>query len=224
MKKENKVLSYMDSVHRDGTIWNLCMMVLLLLFPVVVGIVFQAWPDWKGLGLGLLGTAPMYWAVGVVEVITFIPMLGAGGSYLSFVTGNISNLKLPCAINALENAGVSAKTEEGEIVSTIAIAVSSIVTTAIIAIGVILIVPLSPILENPILTPAFDQMLPALFGALGVALISKNWKLAIAPVALMLVLFIFIPALDSSMVGIMVPVGVIFTIAVSRILYKKGII
>lgn len=214
----------MDSVHRDGTIWNLCMMVLLLLFPVVVGIVFQAWPDWKGLGLGLVATAPMYWAVGVVEVITFIPMLGAGGSYLSFVTGNISNLKLPCAINALENAGVSAKTEEGEIVSTIAIAVSSIVTTAIIAIGVILIVPLSPILENPILTPAFDQMLPALFGALGVALISKNWKLAIAPVALMLVLFIFIPALDSSMVGIMVPVGVIFTIAVSRILYKKGII
>jgi hypothetical protein len=98
------------------------------------------------------------------------------------------------------------------------------VTTVIIAIGVILIVPLSPILENPILTPAFDQMLPALFGALGVALISKNWKLAIAPVALMLVLFIFIPALDSSMVGIMVPVGVIFTIAVSRILYTKGII
>lgn len=224
MKKEKKVLSYMDSVHRDGTIWNLSMMVLLLLFPVVVGIVFKAWPDWKGLGLGLLGTAPMYWAVAVVEVITFIPMLGAGGSYLSFVTGNLSNLKLPCAINALENAGVSAKSEEGEIISTIAIAVSSIVTTIIIALGVILIVPLSPILESPILTPAFDQMLPALFGALGVALISKNWKLAIAPVVLMLILFIFVPALDSSMVGIMVPVGVIFTIAVSRILYKKGVI
>jgi hypothetical protein len=200
------------------------MMVILLLFPVAVGLVFKALPDWQGLLLGLVATAPMYWAVGVVEVITFIPMLGAGGSYLSFVTGNISNLKLPCAINALENAEVSAKSEEGELVSTIAIAVSSIVTTIIVALGVILIVPLSPILENPILTPAFDQMLPALFGALGVALISKNWKLAIAPVALMLVLFIFIPALDSSMVGIMVPVGVIFTIAVSRILYKKGII
>ncbi len=224
MKKENKVLTYLDSVHRDGRIWNLCMMVLLLLFPAVVAIVFGAMPDWKGLGLGLLATAPMYWAVGVVEVITFIPMLGAGGSYLSFVTGNISNLKLPCAINALENAGVSAKSEEGEIISTIAIAVSSIVTTVIIALGVILIVPLSPILENPILTPAFDQMLPALFGALGVALISKNWKLAVAPVSLMLVLFIFVDALDSSMVGIMVPVGVIFTIIVSRILYKKGVI
>ena len=224
MKNMKKEMSYMDSVHRDGTIWNLTMMVLLLLFPVAVGLVFRALPDWQGLLMGLVATAPMYWAVGVVEVITFIPMLGAGGSYLSFVTGNISNLKLPCAINALENAGVSAKSEEGELVSTISIAVSSIVTTVIIVIGVILIVPLSPILENPILTPAFDQMLPALFGALGVALISKNWKLAIAPVALMLILFIFVDALDSSMVGIMVPVGGIFTIIVSRILYKKGIV
>ena len=223
--KKNKNLSYMDTVHRDGTIWNLSMMVILLLFPVLVCIVFEdAMPDWKGVALGLLATAPMYWAVGAVEVITFIPMLGAGGSYLGFVTGNISNLKLPCAINALENAGADPKSEEGEIVSTIAIAVSSIVTTVIVALGVLLIVPLSPILESPILTPAFDQMLPALFGALGVALISKNWKLAVAPVLLMLTLFVFVDALDSSMVGIMVPVGVIFTIVMSRILYKKGIV
>ena len=221
---KNNNLTYMDTVHRDGTIWNIAMMILLLMFPVAVCILFQAMPDWRGVIEGLIATAPMYWAVGVVEVITFIPMLGAGGSYLSFVTGNISNLKLPCAINALENAKVDAKSEEGEIVSTIAIAVSSIVTTIIIALGVLLIVPLSPILESPVLEPAFAQMLPALFGALGVALISKNWKIAIAPIALMLVLFIFVPALNSGMVGIMVPVGVVFTIAVSRILYKKGII
>ena len=214
----------MDSVHRDGRIWNISMMILLLLFPVAVGIIFNAGPDWQGVALGLVATAPMYWAVGVVEVITFIPMLGAGGSYLSFVTGNISNLKLPCAINALENAKVDAKSEEGEIISTIAIAVSSIVTTVIIAIGVLLIVPLQPFFESPVLKPAFDQMLPALFGALGVALISKNWKIAIAPIALMLILFIFVPALNSGTVGIMVPVGVLFTIGISRILYKKGII
>ena len=224
--KNNKKLSYMDSVHRDGTIWNLAMMVLLLMFPIAVWIIFGEGPDWQGLGLGLIATGPMYWAVGVVEVITFIPMLGAGGSYLSFVTGNISNLKLPCAINALENAKADPKSEEGEVISTIAIAVSSIVTTLIVALGVLLIAvtPISNLLENEALTPAFDQMLPALFGALGVALISKNWKIAIAPIALMLVLFIFVPALDSGMVGIMVPVGVIFTILFSRLLYKKGII
>ena len=225
MKNKNN-LTYMDTVHRDGTIWNIGMMLLLLAFPFAVWIIFGEGPDWQGLGLGLLATGPMYWAVGVVEVITFIPMLGAGGSYLSFVTGNISNLKLPCAINALENAKVDAKSEEGEVISTIAIAVSSIVTTLIVALGVLLIAvtPISKILEEEALKPAFDQMLPALFGALGVALISKNWKIAIAPIALMLVLFVFVPALNSGMVGIMVPVGVIFTIAFSRLLYKKGII
>lgn len=222
--KNKKNLTYMDSVHRDGTIWNLSMMAILLAFPVAVALIFKAAPDWRGLIEGLIATAPMYWAVGAVEVITFIPMLGAGGSYLSFVTGNISNLKLPCAINALENAKVDAKSEEGEIISTIAIAVSSIVTIIIIAIGVLLIIPLQPLLESPVLKPAFDQMLPALFGALGVALISKNWKIAIAPIILMLALFVFVPALNSGTVGIMVPVGVLFTIAVSRILYKKGLV
>ncbi len=219
-----KNLSYIDSVHRDGTIWNLGVMLLLIAFPFTVAVVFGASPDWGALVVGLISTAPMYWAVGVIETITFVPMLGAGGSYLSFVTGNISNLKLPCAINALEQNEVSASSEEGEIISTIAIATSSIVTTIIIIIGVICIVPLTPILEAPVLEPAFAQMLPALFGGLGVAFVSKNWKIAVAPVVLMLVLFIFVPALNAGTVGIMVPVSVVFTIAVSRILYKKGVL
>ena len=219
-----KNLSYIDSVHRDGTIWNIGVMLILLAFPLIVAVAFGASPDWAALAMGLIATAPMYWAVGVIETITFVPMLGAGGSYLSFVTGNISNLKLPCAINALEQNEVSASSEEGELISTIAIATSSIVTTVIIVIGVICIVPLTPILEAPVLAPAFEQMLPALFGGLGVAFVSKNWKIAVAPVLLMLVLFIFVPALNAGTVGIMVPVSVVFTIAVSRILYKRGVL
>ena len=219
-----KNLSYMDSVHRDGTIWNLSVMVILMAFPIVVAVSFGVMPDWTALVMGLISTAPMYWAVGIVETFTFVPMLGAGGSYLSFVTGNISNLKLPCAINALEQNGVSANSEEGEIISTIAIATSSIVTTLIIIVGVLCIVPLTPILEAPALEPAFAQMLPALFGGLGVAFVSKNWKIAVAPVLLMLVLFIFVPALNAGTVGIMVPVSVLFTIGIARILYKKGVV
>lgn len=221
MKKQ---YSYIDSVHRDGRIWNLSVMGLLILFPITVAILFSGMPDWKALLVGLLATAPMYWAVGVIETITFTPMLGAGGAYLSFVTGNISNLKLPCAINALEQNDVTINSEEGEIISTIAIATSSIVTTIIIILGVILIVPLTPILEAPVLEPAFAQMLPALFGGLGVAFVSKNWKIAVAPVVLMLVLFIFVPALNAGTVGIMVPVSVVFTIVVSRILLKRGVL
>ena len=219
-----KNLSYIDSVHRDGTIWNIGVMVLLLLFPLTVAFLFGAAPDWGALVVGLIATAPMYWAVGVIETITFVPMLGAGGSYLSFVTGNISNLKLPCALNALEQNEVSASSEEGEIISTIAIATSSIVTTIIIVLGVICIVPLTPILSAPVLEPAFAQMLPALFGGLGIAFVSKNWKIAIAPVVLMLILFIFIPALNAGTVGIMVPVSVLFTIGMARVLYKRGVL
>lgn len=219
-----KPISYIDSVHRDGAIWNIGVMLLLIAFPVTVAVLFHAMPDWGALVVGLIATAPMYWAVGVIETITFVPMLGAGGSYLSFVTGNISNLKLPCALNALEQNEVSASSEEGELISTIAIATSSIVTTIIIIVGVICIVPLTPVLEAPVLEPAFEQMLPALFGGLGVVFVSRNWKIAIAPVVLMLILFIFVPALNAGTVGIMVPVGVLFTIGVSRILYKKGVL
>ena len=66
-----KNLSYIDSVHRDGTIWNLSMMVLLILFPLTVAFLFGTSPDWGALVVGLLSTAPMYWAVGIIETITF---------------------------------------------------------------------------------------------------------------------------------------------------------
>ena len=219
-----KSLSYIDSVHRYGKIWGMCICAMLFLFPVAVSVIYASKPDWSALAKGLFATLPMYWAVGVVEVFTYVPMLGAGGTYLSFVTGNISNLKLPCAVDAMERAKVKASSEEGEVISTISIAVSSIVTTIIIIIGVVLIIPLTPILESPVLEPAFAMILPALFGGLAVVFISKNLKLSVLPVLLMLVLFIFVPALNASTVGIMVPVGVVFTVIVARIMYKKGML
>ena len=76
-----KNLNYIDSVHRDGTIWNLAVMAMLIAFPIAVAVIFRAAPDFGALVVGLISTAPMYWAVGVIETITFVPMLGAGGSY-----------------------------------------------------------------------------------------------------------------------------------------------
>ena len=219
-----KNMTYLESVHRDGRIWGYTLLVLMLAVPLAACLIFRVAPQWSALGKGLLAIMPMYWAVGIVEVITYVPMLGAGGAYLSFVTGNITNLKLPCALDAMERAEVKPGSEEGEIISTIAIAVSSIVTTIIIIIGVILIIPLSPILSAPVLQPAFAQLLPALFGGLAVVFVAKNAKLSIAPIILMLALFIFVPALNAGTVGIMVPVGVLFTLGVARIMYKKGML
>ena len=216
--------TYMDEVHHYGRIWNISVATVFLIFPILLCIIFRAVPNWSGLFKGLLATLPMYWAVGFIEVFTYVPMLGAGGAYLSFVTGNISNLKLPCALNAMEKTDVIPGSEEAELISTISIAVSSIVTTIIILLGVILIVPLKPVLESETLAPAFNQILPALFGALGVAFVSKSWKISIAPIILMISLFVFIPAFNASTVGIMVPISAVFTILTARILYKKGLL
>ena len=97
-------------------------------------------------------------------------------------------------------------------------------TTLIILLGVVLIIPLTPLLSSPVLEPAFTQILPALFGGLAVVFVSKNFRLALAPMLLMLVLFIFVPALNASTVGVMVPVGVLFSLGVARVLYKKGLL
>ena len=70
----------------------------------------------------------------------------------------------------------------------------------------------------------FFVVIPALFGGLGVVFVSKNWKIAVAPIVLMLGLFIFVPAINAGMVGIMVPIGVLFTLGVSRFMYKKGML
>ena len=150
-------------------------------------------------------------------------MLGTGGSYLGFLTGNLTSLKVPCALNAMQASGVEPGTEEGELISTIAIGVSSLVTTAIIAIGVLALSSIRGFIESPALQPAFDNILPALFGPLAVVYVSKNWKVAMAPLIFMVVLFVCVPVLADS-VGVLVPVGAVIAIVAARILYKKGLV
>ena len=127
---------YMIKTDRYGKIWVWTAVVVVLMVPVAICVNYQAWPELSAVFKGLLGVAPIYWTVGVIEVITYTPMLGTAGTYLSFVTGNLTSLKAPSALNAMENAEVKPGSEEGEVISTIAIATCAIVTTLIIVIGV----------------------------------------------------------------------------------------
>ncbi len=213
--------AYNDKSHLYGRIWILTALALLLAVPVAICIYYDAWPQGSAVLKGLLGVAPIFWTVAVIEVFTYGPMLGTGGSYLAFVTGNITNIKAPAALSAMENAGAKPGSEEGEVVSTIAIATSSIVTTVVIAVGVLLLSVLTPILNSPVLTPAFDNVLPALFGGLAVVYISKNWKLSLAPLIFMITLFLLVPSLAGS-VGVLVPVGALISLAAARVMYNKG--
>lgn len=214
---------YKDRIHVWGRVWSSLAIVMFMLFPLAVSIYYQAWPSGSGLLKGLLGVVPIFWTVGAIEAFTFAPMLGSGGSYLGFVTGNLTNLKVPCAVTAMTMAKVKPGTEEGEVISTIAIAVSSMVTTAIILLGVILLAQLQPVLESELLAPAFANILPALFGALAVVFISKNWRIAMAPLVFMLVLFVSVPSLSGS-VSVLIPVGAAIALVAARLLYKKGLL
>jgi len=220
-KTVEKTKDYFSRMHIFGRIWMLVALVLFVSVPAFVSIYYNSWPVLTELMVGLLGVAPTFWLVSSIEVFTYVPMLGAGGSYLGFVTGNLTNLKVPCAINAMTAVKAEAGSEEGELVSTIAIAVSSIVTVLIITIGVFLLFWVRPILESPVLDPAFANILPSLFGALGVVMISRGWKIAVAPIVFMLVLFILVPGLASA-VGILVPAGVVIAVFSARLMYKKG--
>lgn len=212
---------FMEKTDRLGKLWIWTALVVILAVPVAICVYYNAWPEATAVLKGLLGVAPIFWTVGVIEVITYSPMLGTGGTYLAFVTGNITSIKAPSALTAMENAGVKGGTEEGEVISTIAIATSSIVTTIIIAVGVVALSALAPILNSPVMQPAFDNILPSLFGGLAVVYVSKNWKISIAPIVFMVILFLLVPSLANS-VGILVPVGVLITLGPARIMYKKG--
>ncbi len=212
---------YTKGLHKSGRRWFVFVYVFIYLFPVVTSIYFKAWPTWQQFLAAAIGVVPIYWAVGIVEAFSYMPMLGPGGSYLGFITGNMSNMKVPVAINAMESAGVQQGSEEGDVISTIAIAVSSLVTLAVIIVFMILMVPLTPVFSSEALQPAFDNVVPALFGGLMVAFMSRTPKVAVPVILITAALFIAVPALKG-IYPLILPVVAVAAIAYSRMLYKKG--
>lgn len=212
---------YQNSVHFWGRLSLVIAILLFISYPLYVSIAFHAFPGFMQVFQGLLSVAPVFWVVGVIEALTFGPMLGAAGSYVGFITGNLTAMKVPAALNAMSISDTKPNTEEGELISTIAIATSSIVTTLVLFLGMLLLLPLTPVLESPVIKPAFDNILPSLFGALSVVFISKNWKIALTPIIVMSFLFLLIPKLAGA-VSVLVPFSAIITVLMARILYKKG--
>lgn len=208
-------MSYNDKSHLFGRIFLAIAIVIIIAIPVVMSIVLKTLPNFAVLATSLLSLI-VFLAGGFIEVITYAPMLGTTGTYLGFFTGNLANLKLPCAVNARETAGVKHGSIEGEIVSTVSIATSTIVTTIIIAIGVICLVPLTPVLENPTLKPAFDSAFTALFGALAYKYFIKDPKLVPIP----LVLAMLLASLLNLGTSILIPVCSIVSILFAYYLFK----
>ena len=212
---------YMGRTHIWGRAGVGLGILLLLAAPLAMGLVLGAGPNWGAAAMGFLQVALVYWTSGVVEFLMYAPMLGGGASYLAFITGNLINLKLPCAANAREICGTEVGTPENDNVSTLSVATSSLVTTLVLAVGVLCLVPLRPVLENPVLVPAFDNVVPALFGALGLKYFSKSPKIAVVPVLFMTLLCVLVPSMISQTSILIIPSGAL-ALAIGYVLFKKG--
>lgn len=215
-----KKMSFNDRNHLLGRIFLTLAIVIILLVPIIMAIILQVMPDFLKIGTSLL-TLIVFVVGGFVEVATYSPMLGTAGTYLAFFTGNLVNLKVPCAVNAREQAKVKHGSREGEIVSTISVATSTIVTTVIIAIGVALLVPLTPVLQNEVLKPAFGSAFTALFGALAYKYFIADLKLVPVPLVLSLVLALTLKLDTSILIPISAVVSIIYAYILFRIANKK---
>lgn len=194
---------------------------MLLAAPFLIGKYLGAFPDLKAVAGGFLSVGLVWLVSSVAEFLIYTPMLGSGGGYLAFITGNLINMKIPCAMNARDMVDAKSGTPENEIISTISIATSSLVTILVLALGVLLLVPLQPILQNPVLQPAFENVVPALFGAMAYKYYRGNMKIALFPLVIMSVLFVLLPSLIGSTSFMIIPSGAI-AIGVAYLIYKKG--
>ena len=223
MEEKNMDLweNYRKRTHVIGRITSTIVLLMLLAAPFLIGKYLGAFPDLKAVAGGFLSVGLVWLVSSVAEFLIYTPMLGSGGGYLAFITGNLINMKIPCAMNARDMVDAKSGTPENEIISTISIATSSLVTILVLALGVLLLVPLQPILQNPVLQPAFENVVPALFGAMAYKYFRGNMKIALFPLVIMSVLFVLLPSLIGSTSFMIIPSGAI-AIGVAYLIYKKG--
>ncbi len=211
--KENEKQAYFEKynnrTHLIGRISTAIVLLMLVGAPFLMGAYLGAMPDLGATARAFLSVGLVWTVSSVAEFLIYTPMLGAGGGYLAFITGNLINMKIPCAVNARDMVGAKTGTAENEIISTLSIATASLVTIVVLALGVALLVPLQPILQSEALQPAFANVVPALFGAMAYKYFRHNLRIAALPLVLMSLLFIFVPSLTGSTSFMIIPSGAI---------------
>ena len=220
MKRDFSYESYLNGTHRLGRIFSVLTLIMLVGAPFAIGGILGAMPDLAAAARGFIAVGLVWTVSAVVEYLVYTPMLGAGGSYLAFITGNLINMKIPCAMNAREMTGAKTGTAENEVISTLSIATSSLVTILVLALGVLLMIPLQPVLQSAVLKPAFANVVPALFGAMACQYFRKDPRLAVVPMCAMTLLFMLVPSLTSSTSMMIMPAGAL-TITLAWLRWRR---
>ena len=243
MKKKgsNKIVitdSFQAWAHKWGRIGTLIALLYMIAIPFVVLTFYDSLPSiGEVINLSTISILMVYIPVGFSEAISYTPILGAS-SYLTFITGNIMNLKLPCAVNAMKLAKKEPNTPEGEAISSVAVAICSIMTIIILALAALLSAWISPVFELPAVKTASNYLIPALFGSLTLGLFAstssgkkvvKNGVMGVVPVIVIITVLALVVRITTGsslfgMVGFLILFMLPVAIISSRIMWKKNII
>ena len=242
MSKDNKKTQVTDSfqtwAHKWGRFGTFLALIYMIALPFVVLYFYDSIPSiGEVINLGTISILMIYIPVGISEAISYTPILGSS-AYLTFITGNIMNLKLPCAVNAMKLAKKEPNTPEGDAISSVAVAVCSIMTIVILALAALLSAWISPVFELPAVKTASNYLIPALFGSLTLGLfgstssgkkVVKNGIMGVVPVIIIVTVLSLIVRIASGsslfgMIGFLILFMLPISIISSRIMWKKGII
>ena len=242
MSKDTKNVAATDAfqtwAHKWGRIGTLIALLYMIALPFVVLAFYDCMPSFgEVINLGTISILMIYIPVGISEAISYTPILGSS-AYLTFITGNIMNLKLPVAVNAMKLANKEPNTPEGEAISSVAVAVSSIMTVVILALAALLSAWISPIFELPSVKTASNYLIPALFGSLTLGLfgntntgkkVVKNGVMGVVPVIIIVTVIALLARISSGaslfgMIGFLILFMLPIAIISSRIMWKMGII
>lgn len=227
-----KKTAYFRKMHNIGKIAGSISIAIMFGIPLVVCIVYGIMPTFNEY-ISVAGTLlAIYVPTALSEVLSYTPMLGSS-AYLTFLTGNVGNIKIPVTLNAFEVTDSDLGTERGDAVAAVAVGTASLVTMVCLVIGVILLVPLEPVLKNPVVSTCTAQMLPALFGCQlvqqltakksGDYIINGKWKVFLAAFAVICLIHFFIMPINGKegylMIGMLLGVS-----AIAILMNKFGII
>lgn len=230
--------SFQAWAHKWGRVGTLIALLYMIAIPFVVLTFYDSMPSiGEVFNISTMSILMIYIPVGFSEAISYTPILGAS-SYLTFITGNIMNLKLPCAVNAMKLAKKEPNTPEGEAISSVAVAVCSIMTIIILAIAALLSSWISPLFELPAVKTASNYLIPALFGSLTLGLFAstnsgkkvvKNGVMGVVPVIIIITVIALVARITKGaslfgMVGFLILFMLPIAIISSRIMWKKNII
>ncbi|MEA4872660.1 MAG: hypothetical protein VB076_07605 [Synergistaceae bacterium] len=168
--------SFNKWVHKFGISSSLLLFVMMSAFPISISYYYNVWPVWAQLWPAalavLLFLVPWYPA----ETVGYMSVMGPGAIYMSYITGNVTNLRMPATVGTINSLGIEPNSDACHTMAIIVCGGSVITTVSIVAIGVLIAEPLEPILAAPVLQPAFKYVVPAIFGGLVAQTILKTKK------------------------------------------------